>query len=227
MAVVALTRSEARSDGVQPFDPRWHMRQVTELVGSVFAAELDAGGRSALRDMQLASRFSPVLGGLLSVAFFQDFVSGYVWLEGGRVVGNVTFQRSDYSGARWRISNVAVAPEYRGRGIARALLLPTLHEIAQRGGDWAILQVRTDNPVARHLYQSLGFTDVCQDGLWKLPLPPADCPQADSAVPLGRLPALAWSARLELAYASRVATGAVDRAGQPGRLWGRRDPAPR
>ena len=131
-----------------PFDGRRHLRQVAELIGAVFADELDANGRSALQEMEVVSRFSPVLGGLLSTTFFNEFVLGFVWIDNGKVVGNVTFQRTEMSGTRWRISNVAVAAEYRQRGIAKALMQATLRDIAVRGGSWAILQVRTDNPPA-------------------------------------------------------------------------------
>ncbi len=202
MVVSAIGRAESVAQGVQPFEPRRHLRQVAELVGRVFADEMDAEGRSALRELQWASRITPFLGDLWSQLYFQDAVSGFVWVEEGRVIGNVTFQRDDWSGMRWRISNVAVAPEYRGHGIARVLLRPALTAMTQWGAGWAILQVRVDNQAARRVYQELGFTDVCREGIWKLngrpPRPPADLP-----VTLQRLPALAWEARHALAKAAR------------------------
>lgn len=148
------------------------MSQVADLVGQVFAAELDQRGRSALREMRWVGWFSPVLGGMLSMALFSETISGHVWVEGGRVVGNVTLQSVDQSGSRWRISNVAVTPEWRGRGIARALVQATLREIAQRGGNWAILQVRAENRTAHQLYRDLRFEDVARSTAWRLPIPP-------------------------------------------------------
>lgn len=87
------------------------MRQVADLVGAVFADEIDADGRSVLQEMQTVGRISPFLGGLMSSGFLGDFVGGFVWIEGDRVLGNVTLQRVDFGGTRWRISNVAVVPE--------------------------------------------------------------------------------------------------------------------
>ena len=167
------TETDAGQQGAQPFDARRHLRDVAELISVVFAEDLDASGHGALEEMQWVSRLSPLLGGILSTTFFSEFVLGYVWVEAGRVVGNVTFQRHDLTGTRWRISNVAVAPAFRRRGIARALMQATIADIALRDGHWAILQVRADNPSARRLYEDLGFKEVCLDGVWELPSTPA------------------------------------------------------
>lgn len=203
MAVYVFGRTDAARDGPQPFDPGRHMRQVADLVGQVFADELDARGRSALRDMAFAGRLSPYLGGLISQALFSDYVSGYVWTENGHVIGNVSLQPVDQGGLRWRISNVAVAPEHRGRGIAKALMAETLHEVARHGGSWALLQVRADNPVAHQLYLGLGFTDVCREGVWRLPMRPNPLPPLDPAVPLEPLRTLTGAEWWELARAAR------------------------
>jgi len=210
MAVFTLARSKSVPDGVRPFNALHHLRQVVKLVGAVFADEMDAGGRKALREMQLAGVLSPFLGGLLSVALFTDSLSGYVWIEAGRVVGNVTLQYADLGGTRWRISNVAVDPGYRGQGIAHALLVATLREVARRGGNWAVLQVRADNAIARHLYEHLGFTDVCQDGVWELASSPASPPPVPADVTMRPLRVMGWSERLDLARAaqSRLASWA-------------------
>jgi ribosomal protein S18 acetylase RimI-like enzyme len=55
------------------------------------------------------------------------------------------------------IHDVIVLPEYRGRGIGRLLLNAILAEAAGRNASRLTLEVRTDNPVAQKLYQSLGF----------------------------------------------------------------------
>jgi ribosomal protein S18 acetylase RimI-like enzyme len=179
------------------------MRGVAELVGSVFADEMDARGRSMMREMQAVGRFSPILGGVLSMGLFEDFVSGFVWVEDKKIVGNVTLQCGDTVGSRWRISNVAVAPKYRGQGIAGQLILASVHEVAERGGSWVILQVRTDNPAAHGLYQRLGFTDVCREGTWRLPVQPLPTADLHPEPDLQRLHPTAWRPRFELAQASR------------------------
>ncbi len=179
------------------------MIQVADLVGQVFAAELDRRGRNTLREMRLVGRFSPVLGGMLSMALFSETIFGQVWEEDGRVVGNVTLQSADQAGSRWRISNVAVAPEWRGRGIARALVQATLREIAQRGGSWAVLQVYAGNRAAYGLYRSLRFEDVARSTAWRLPLPPRHPGSRQSGAEFEPLRGRMGSEWLALARAAR------------------------
>ena len=231
MGVFTLSRAESAEPGIYPFDPHKHLRQVAELVSAVFAQELDAEGRNALYEMQMVGRFGPLLGGLFGASLFTDFVAGYVWVERGEVLGNATLQRIDYGGMRWRISNVAVTPEHRGRGIARSLMLSCLSEIAQQGGAWAVLQVRIDNPPARKLYESLGFTDVYQEGIWRLAGLSRRPSTPDTRWPLELLPATAWRERFELAQAAQTSLadwiGPIQKAEYEvgllqawGKLWG-------
>ena len=69
------------------------------------------------------SRAGPLLWFLSRTSYeFHDAFGGYVWVEEGRVVGNVTLNRLTPAGNRWQISNVAVAMPYRHQGIARQLM---------------------------------------------------------------------------------------------------------
>jgi ribosomal-protein-alanine N-acetyltransferase len=58
------------------------------------------------------------------------------------------------------LANIAVAPQWRGRGIGR-FLMEKLLERARRGkASWIALEVRFSNHWARRLYESLGFRPV-------------------------------------------------------------------
>lgn len=57
-----------------------------------------------------------------------------------------------------QILNIAVAPGFRGQGIARALLEYAFSRQTQVGLERAWLEVRAGNRVAIKLYQSFGFT---------------------------------------------------------------------
>jgi ribosomal-protein-alanine N-acetyltransferase len=58
------------------------------------------------------------------------------------------------------LGNVAVAPEWRSRGIARCLLDAVVRRARERGVRELFLEVRISNNTARQLYQSYGFREV-------------------------------------------------------------------
>ena len=58
------------------------------------------------------------------------------------------------------ILNVAVASEFRGRGLAGQMLDAVLIELVGRGVRMAFLEVRESNDAARALYQSRGFSEI-------------------------------------------------------------------
>ena len=55
------------------------------------------------------------------------------------------------------INNLAVRPEYRGRGYGSALLTHALHDGQREGAPRATLEVRRSNEAARRLYERFGF----------------------------------------------------------------------
>ena len=56
--------------------------------------------------------------------------------------------------------NVAVAPEYRRRGIAEALVTALLEELLKAGNQSLTLEVRASNAPAIALYVKLGFERI-------------------------------------------------------------------
>lgn len=63
-------------------------------------------------------------------------------------------------GTEGDIQTIALAPEARGSGQGRALMNALLDAADQRGVREVFLEVRADNPVARGLYDSLGFAEI-------------------------------------------------------------------
>jgi ribosomal-protein-alanine N-acetyltransferase len=55
------------------------------------------------------------------------------------------------------INNVAVLPQYRGRGMGSALMRHVLQEARRLGASRATLEVRASNAAAGRLYERLGF----------------------------------------------------------------------
>ena len=58
------------------------------------------------------------------------------------------------------ITNVAVRPVYRRRGIARQLVGRMLEQMAEKGGTGVLLEVRESNLPAQNCYAQAGFTVV-------------------------------------------------------------------
>jgi [ribosomal protein S18]-alanine N-acetyltransferase len=74
--------------------------------------------------------------------------------EGEQLIGYVVNSR--YVDA-WHVMNVAVDPDYQGRGIATQLLERLFELTAEDGRDGYTLEVRVSNADAIRLYEKLGF----------------------------------------------------------------------
>ncbi len=166
MAAASLLKSAAQN-GLQPVDLSRHLGGIADLIELCFRAELDAAGRGLIREMHWLSRAGPALR-LLQVLMLgqQPWSLGYVWVEGGRVVGTVSTQRAAPRSATWLVANVAVHPDFRRRGIALGQMRATLDMIRGQGGLEAILQVDDDNLGAITLYRGLGFSKVTTRTNW-------------------------------------------------------------
>jgi ribosomal protein S18 acetylase RimI-like enzyme len=142
-------------------EPSRDLAGVARLIQTAFADELDRAGQAALREMRNMSRLGPLLRWIDGASIeFSELLSGFVWVEEGQIVGNVTVSRAAPGSRRWIISNVAVAEPYRGRGIARALMDAAIELIREWSGQIVTLQVRDNNAQAVHLYQSMGFQGI-------------------------------------------------------------------
>ena len=58
------------------------------------------------------------------------------------------------------IANIAVMPEYRGKGNGRRIVEALIRLAADSGMSFLTLECRRSNTVAQNLYHSLGFKDV-------------------------------------------------------------------
>ncbi|GAB4412451.1 MAG: hypothetical protein Kow00106_07070 [Anaerolineae bacterium] len=152
----ALARREAFT-GMRPVRPRADLQEIASLIEICFAPTLDAAGRSAIQDMRALGRARGIMWLFARLARALPPLYGFVWLEQGQLVGNVTLTPAERGGG-WVIANVAVLPAYRRRGIARRLMRAALDFVARRHS-FAVLQVEADNAAARALYTSLGFRE--------------------------------------------------------------------
>ncbi|MBR5456601.1 MAG: GNAT family N-acetyltransferase [Bacteroidaceae bacterium] len=75
-------------------------------------------------------------------------------------MGKVLEIEDETSAGEFYVDSIAVLPEYRGRGVGRALLADLCRRVFAKGFDKVGLLVDVTNPKAENLYASLGFRRV-------------------------------------------------------------------
>jgi GNAT superfamily N-acetyltransferase len=181
MTAIPFWDTELR-DGLQPVDLTRHIGGIADLIELSFAADMDAGGRSVIREMRFVSRLGwalPVLNGLGLAQY--PWLQGFVWVEEGKVMGCVNTQPATNQATTWLIANVAVHPRFRRQGIGLAMMKATLDLIRRQGGVTALLQVDDDNLAGVQLYDRMGFKRVATRTAWVRPAltPPPEWPPTD------------------------------------------------
>jgi ribosomal protein S18 acetylase RimI-like enzyme len=78
-----------------------------------------------------------------------------------------------------RIAAMAVSPAFRGQGLGRRMLTMAIEEAGRRGDRRMLLEVLENNPTARSLYESCGFT--VRRRLVGFTLPSGSAPPAGAA----------------------------------------------
>jgi ribosomal protein S18 acetylase RimI-like enzyme len=143
---------------------------VANLVEKCFADTLDAEGRNYIQQMRRAGQDNSFLRWAnRAVETASMPLSGYVWEEDGEIIGNVSLIPYRHAHKKYYlIANVAVRPEYRKRGIGRALTAAAMQLAKQRHADETWLHVRDDNLGAIELYRSMGFVELARRTTWQI-----------------------------------------------------------
>jgi ribosomal-protein-alanine N-acetyltransferase len=104
---------------------------------------------AALERRSFTSPWSP---GMFVLEMSKSGSVGLAADEAGLIAGYIVMTRFDLA---WHLMNVAVAPEYRRRGLATGLIDAAMAEIGEETP--VTLEVRPSNVSAIGLYESLGF----------------------------------------------------------------------
>lgn len=168
--VAASTSSSFNSAHLRKIDLTHDLDDVADLIELCFPIQTDPDGQTYVKEMRQAARDMRVMGWLSNLAEFgANRASGFVWEEAGRIVGNLSLIPFQKDGQRIHlIANVAVHPDYRRRGIARALTTRAMGLLRRRNEPEVWLQVRDDNPPAIDLYRSVGFCDQVTRTTWRI-----------------------------------------------------------
>lgn len=213
MLSVGLTHSVSKGVQIRPVNLKTDLVPLADLIETAFADSMDRGGRAAIREMRTLSHLGSGLNIITGLnEMIQGIGLGYVWVEDGRLVGNVSIYPASWPreyGTGFIIANVAVHPDFRGHGIARQLMVASIEAIRSRTKERSaetsptiVLQVEAQNEIARHLYLELGFHEERTFTQWRrhpnrrLPLPLENPPY------ITRRRASEW--REEMALAERL-----------------------
>jgi GNAT superfamily N-acetyltransferase len=82
--------------------------------------------------------------------------TGYVAVVGDAVVGYIAGHRTTRYGCEGEVQYLFVAPQYRRRGIATALVRAMADWFMEQGAVHVCVNVSPDNPAARPFYESMG-----------------------------------------------------------------------
>ncbi len=156
---------------LRPFDMRRDLSAVADLVELCFADTLDPDGRDYLRRMRSAGgRDSD--GSTASIlrsaqGWASSPMTGYVWVEDGQIVGNVSLIPYFIQTQRhYLVANVAVHPKYRRLGIARRMTEQAVAYVREHRVASVWLHVREENQAALDLYHSLNFIERAVRTTW-------------------------------------------------------------
>jgi GNAT superfamily N-acetyltransferase len=178
-SITVSARGEAHPN-LRPLNVLRDLSAVADLIEICFSSTMDNDGRQYLQDMRKVGKdnsFTRWANHAIETTSLP--LSGYIWEENGRIVGNASLIPFKHKKKRvYLIANVAVHPDYRRRGIALALMERSMNHVREKRVGDAWLHVRDDNPGAIDLYRQLGFVERARRTSWQartdphIPTPP-------------------------------------------------------
>jgi ribosomal protein S18 acetylase RimI-like enzyme len=155
---------------MRPLNPLRDLMAVADLIELCFHGTMDAEGRGFLSELRRSARGSGFSAWASRTSDMTSVpLSGFVWEDDGRIIGNVSLIPFRRHGQRVIfVANVAVHPDYRRRGIARHLTRRALLAAQEKRGYEVWLQVRDDNPGAVSLYEELGWREQARRTTWRM-----------------------------------------------------------
>jgi len=198
MASITIPARAKAHPHLRPLNVLRDLSAVADLIEICFSSTMDSDGRQYLQDMRRAGKdnsFTRWANRAIETTSLP--LSGYVWEENGRIVGNSSLIPFKHKKQRvYLIANIAVHPDFRRKGIARALTERSIEHAREKKVNDIWLHVRNDNPGAIDLYTQLGFVErACRTSWQAYTDPHAPTSVTDISV-TGRNPS-DWQAQLD------------------------------
>lgn len=169
MASITIPVRAETHPHLRPLNVLRDLSTVADLIETCFSSTMDSDGRQYLKDMRSAGKdhsFTRWANHAIETTSLP--LSGYVWEENGKIIGNASLIPFRNQKQRvYLIANVAVHPDHRRRGIALSLMERAMQHAREKkvGNVW--LHVRDDNPGAIDLYRKLGFIERASRTSWQ------------------------------------------------------------
>ena len=145
---------------------------VADLVELCFGKTLDVEGRSFISQMRKAGHDNAFMRWAVSAVETVSMpLSGFVWEEEGKIIGNVSLIPFSSGGQKiYLIANVVVHPEHRRRGIGRSLTSAAMQLADQKGASAIWLHARPIGPIGcpwhRHPPRLPRRRGIFRSGTW-------------------------------------------------------------
>ncbi len=168
--ISTLTSAPTTTPGrLRPLNILRDLPSVADLIELCFSSTLDPEGRTYIDQMRRNGHDVSFLNWAPRVIESVSLpLSGFVWEDRGRVVGNVSLIPFTKHGQKiFLVANVATHPDYRRRGIARELTMAAMQRAREKCAQAIWLHVRDDNPGAIQLYRELGFVERTRRTSWQ------------------------------------------------------------
>jgi ribosomal protein S18 acetylase RimI-like enzyme len=168
MSSVSVPINSNKHPNMRPMSMFRDLSAVADLIELCFADSMDRDGQRYVADMRRASRDNGFLNWASNMTESASLpLTGFVWEENKRIVGNVSLIPFRDKGKRiYLIANIAVHPDHRRRGIARILTQRAMQYGWDKKTSALWLHVRDDNPTAIKLYSDLGFREIARRTTW-------------------------------------------------------------
>lgn len=168
MASITLPAQAEIHPYIRPLSILRDLPDVANLIEICFSTTMDNEGKQYVQDMRRAGNDNSFVQWASRAAESTSLpLTGYVWEQNGKIIGNVSlvpFRKNKQK--IYLLANIAVHPDHRRRGIARALTERAIKHSLDKNIRDVWLNVRADNPGAIHMYAQLGFIERARRTSW-------------------------------------------------------------
>lgn len=169
MSSITLPAPKNVHPNLRPLSILRDLPAVADLIETCFSSSMDTEGKRYVQDMRRAGRDNSFVQWANRASETTSLpLTGYIWEENGKVIGNTSLVPFRHNKQKiYLIANVAVHPEHRRKGIARALTERAIQHARAKRVNNIWLHVRDDNLEAIELYTKLGFIERARRTNWQ------------------------------------------------------------